>query len=257
MKKSIFAIALVITVASVAFAQKMSDNDKLSLATATSINAQLESKLDVRKAQVGDEVLLKTKKAVKENGRTVIEKGSMLKGRVTEVQERTKGVAASKIGIVFHTLQQGGQNIPINATITSITRGSAYARVGDDTYANTSASSSTSSTTQSSSGGGLLGGVSSTAGSVVNTTTSTVGDAARTTGQVVGATAQTAGRATGIVSSNIPGLQVSQSTNASASGGSTLSLTGGNLKLEKGTTFDLNISQSSSVSTQSNKVDNK
>jgi hypothetical protein len=79
---------------------------------------------------------------------------------------------------------------------------------------------------------------------VVNTTTATVGNVAGTTtsavGSTVGATSNTAGDLTG----SLRGLQINQSSSASAQGGSTLSLTGNNLRLESGTTFNLAISNS-------------
>jgi hypothetical protein len=49
------------------------------------------------------------------------------------------------------------------------------------------------------------------------------------------------------VGQTVSGLRITQSTSADASGGSTLSLTGGNLKLEKNTTFHLVLNQSTGV----------
>jgi hypothetical protein len=86
----------------------------------------------------------------------------------------------------------------------------------------------------------LLGGVGNTVGGVVNSTTQTVGGVTNTVGQTVGNTTQTVG-------GTLRGIQISQSTDASASGGSTLSLNGGNLRLDKGTTFNLSLSESASV----------
>ena len=106
-----------------------------------------------------------------------------------------------------------------------------------------------SSTSTRSSGGnaGLLGGVGNTVGGVVNTTTNTAGNVAGSTtnavGSSVGATTNTAGNLTG----SLGGLQITQSTNASAEGGSTLSLAGGNLRLDSGATFQLSVSSSTSA----------
>ena len=81
----------------------------------------------------------------------------------------------------------------------------------------------------------------------MNTTTSTVGNVAGATtnavGSTVGATTNTAGNLTG----SLRGLQITQSSSASAEGGSTLSLGTGNLKLESGTTFHLLVSSSTSA----------
>ena len=60
------------------------------LAAGTAVDAQLVQNLDVKKAKVGDQVLLKVVRSVKQNGQTIIPKGANLVGRVTEVQQRTK-----------------------------------------------------------------------------------------------------------------------------------------------------------------------
>ena len=82
---------------------------------------------------------------------------------------------------------------------------------------------------------------------VVNTTTSTVGNVAGSTtnavGSTVGATKGTARELGGSLS----GLQITQSSNVSAESGSTLSLTGRNLRLESGATFNLAVSNSTSA----------
>src|SRR6185369_14121674 len=96
-------------------------------------------------------------------------------------------------------------------------------------------------------GGGLVGGVVNTADGVVNTTTSRVGNVAGTTTTAVASTVGSATNTTGNLSGSLRGLQINQSTSASAQGESTLSLTGSNLRLESGTTFNLAISNSASA----------
>jgi hypothetical protein len=71
-------------------------------------------------------------------------------------------------------------------------------------------------------------------------TTNAAGSAVGATTGAVGGVANGAGRA-------ISGLRITQSTNADVSGGSTLSLTGGNLRLEKNTTFHLVLNESVGV----------
>src|SRR5687768_9099858 len=61
-----------------------------SAGAATAVQAQLQKSIDVKNAQVGDEVVLRTTRSIKENGETIIPKGTSLIGRVTEVQKRTK-----------------------------------------------------------------------------------------------------------------------------------------------------------------------
>jgi hypothetical protein len=224
---------------------------EVNLASNTALSAQLENSLDARRAKVGDTVVLKTTQAVKQNGEVIVPKGAKLIGRVTEVQQRTKSNGESRIGIAFDRLQKGALDMPITASIGSITQARSKTRAMDSSVeSGTTSSSSTSTTTRSSGSGGLLGGVGNTVGSTVNTTTSTVGNVAATTtsavGSTVGATTNTAGNLTG----SLKGLQITQSTGASAEGGSTLSLNTGNLRLESGATFNLLVSSSTSAGTR-------
>lgn len=268
MKKYILGVGLVLTLSGAVLAQTTStsgsgsaknntsiakDGSAVSIASGTQIAAELQKSLNVEKVKVGDEVVLKTTKAIKQNGQVVVAKGSKLIGRVTEVQQRAKGEAGSKISLLFDTLHQGDTSMPITASIMSVTNVAARTAVNDSVYADSTATSTTSArTTSSQTSGGLLGGVGSTVGGVVNTTTSTVGGVAgaatNTVGGVTNTAGETLGTTTGAVGGTIRGLTISQSADASANGSSTLSLTGGNLKLDKGTTFNLALSESASVS---------
>ncbi|MFY9619334.1 MAG: hypothetical protein WAQ99_05940 [Pyrinomonadaceae bacterium] len=221
---------------------------EVNLASDTALAAQLENSLDARHAKVGDAVVLKTTQALKQNGEVIVPKGAKLIGRVTEVQQRTKSNGESRIGVAFDRLQKGALDMPITASIVSITQARSQTRAMDSSVeSETMSSSSTRTTTRSSGGGGLLSGVGNTVGGAVNTTTSTVGGVAGTTtnavGSTVGATTNTAGNLTG----SLKGLQITQSTSASAEGGSTLSLNTGNLRLESGTTFNLLVNSSTNA----------
>ena len=227
---------------------------QVNLQSNTQLAAQLENTLDARNAKIGDRVALKTTQAVKQNGEVIVPKGARLLGRVTDVQKRTKENGESRIGVVFDRLQKGGLDMPITATVMSITQARSQTRAGDSSLDSdlTSSSSARSSGTAGSGqrgGSGLLGGVGNTVGGVANTTTSTVGNVAGSTtnavGSIVGATTSTAGNLTG----SLKGLQITQSSSASAEGGSTLSLGSGNLRLESGTTFNLLVSSSTSAGT--------
>ncbi len=211
----------------------------------TQISGELNKSLDVKKAEVGDQVILKTKENIKSNGETVVKKGSYLIGRVTDVQARGDGSSSSNVSILFESLKQGGMITPITATIVSVTQSRASIDDGFGNSASGSGSSSTrASSTSSGSGGGLLGGVGSTVGGVVNTTTQTVGGLTSTVGGAANTTGQTVGGAT-------KGIQISQSSDASVNGSSTLTLNGGNLRLEKGTTFNLSVSESAGTTENS------
>jgi hypothetical protein len=226
---------------------------QLNLQSDTQLTAQLENSLDARRAKPGDRVVLKTVSAVKQNGETIVPKGSRLLGRVTDVQQQTKATGESHVSILFDRLRTGSTEIPITASILSITQARTRTPAHNDMLeAETMASSSTRSGSSGNGGqrggGGLLGGVGNTVGGVVNTTTSTAANVAGTTtkavGSTVGATANTAGSTSGNLAGSLRGLQITQSTSASAEGGSTLSLNGRNLHLESGTTFNLAVSNS-------------
>lgn len=264
MKRILFAVLLMIAVSGIIVAQKtkssgnidansrtaaQKEGRQIDLLAETQMAAQLESALDVRHAKVGDRVLLKTTEAIKQNGKVVVPRGAQLIGRVTNVQRQTKETGESHISLLIDQLRSGSIEMPITTSILSITQARSHAQannstVDSDLMTQSSGSMGSTSPPRNSSGGGLLGGLGSTAGGVVNTTTSTVGNVAGTTtnavGSTVGATTNTAGNLTG----SLRGLQISQSTSASAQSGSTLSLTGSNLRLETGTTFNLAISNS-------------
>jgi hypothetical protein len=264
MKKLVLAISLSMAVAGFALGQKAesrgsakasSDTSvkqqgrQIDLQSGTQLSAQLENTLDARHAKPGDRVVLKTIQAVKQDGKVIVPKGAQLIGHVTDVQQQTKSNAESSIGVVIDRLRTGSTETPITASILSITqaRSRAQASNNDLFESDTAAQSSTRSSagSQRSSSGGLLGGVGNTVGGVVNTTTSTVGSTTNAVGNTVGTTTSAVGNTTGA----LKGLQITQSTDASAQGGSTLSLTGRNLRLESGATFNLAISSSTSAGT--------
>jgi HAMP domain-containing protein len=224
----------------------------ISLESGTSLSGQLQSAIDVRHAKVGDQVILKTTQAVKSGGRTVVARGSRLVGHVTEVAQKSKDNGESRIAILFDRLEQGSLQTPITATITSITSGRVSVNAnnedpfGSDTMASGSLRSTSSARSSSSSNGGLLGGAvnstTSTVGSVVGGTTSAVGSTVDSTTRTVGSTTNGVGRSLG-------GIQVSQSSSTTVEGSSVLSLQGGDLKLDKGTNFNIVLTQSAGAGT--------
>lgn len=264
MRRSFLAAALaVVASAAVSFAQTQgttraragadsstsasAQGRHLDIASGTRLTAELQDALDVSRARVGDRVLLKTTEDIRSNGQTVVRKGSRLVGRVADVQRRARGSAASSVTVLFDRLESGSLSTPISATIDSITQARAHARSeGGDLGADSGASSRTTARTSggsSSSGGGLLGAVGNTVGGVTNAAGNTAGDVVGTTGDTVGGVTRGVGQTLGQI-------QITQSASADASGGSTLSLNGGNLRLEKGTTFHLTLNESASVNRQ-------
>src|SRR6266545_854094 len=104
---------------------------QVNLASNTALAAQLENSLDARHAKVGDRVALRTTQAVKQNGETIVPKGAKLLGHVTEVQQRTKANGESRIGVAFDRLQKGALDMPITASIVSITQARSQASAGN------------------------------------------------------------------------------------------------------------------------------
>ncbi len=256
MKKVVLSIGLVLLLGGISLAQKQKTrpdtvedprpkqektakkqkNDSILLNSASSLEAQLQNTVDVEKARVGDEVILKVTKSVKQDGTVIIPKGSNLIGRVTEVKQKSKENPVCILGMVFDRIEGKSLSAPIMASIVSITDLRAANSVGDtvssDISGTSRGSASTSAGSSGSSGGGLLGSVGSTVGSVVNSTTQTVG------GVATGAT-QTLGNTTQVLGGTLSGVRISQSASGSAQGSTTLSSGNKNIRLEKGLTFQL------------------
>jgi hypothetical protein len=243
MKKLITAFNLILAFSIFCPAQGGNDQGaggSVLLSSGANLEARLETALDVKKSKPGDEVILKTTKAVKQNGEIVVAKGARLVGRVTEVQQKTKDGAASKLSVVFQRIQGKNFDAPISATIVAITESQADASLGDTLDAGLTGNS-TSAGSVSSGGGGLLGGAANTVGGVVNAATQTVGGVTNTTAQTLGGTAAAAaGGARGA----LKGISLSQSADASASGATSISSNAGQLRLEKGAVFRLRLNES-------------
>lgn len=261
MKRTYFLIGLILTLSIAAFGQKQktqpvgeaspsaansSDrgrNNESLIQAGTMLDAELQSMVDVKKSKVGDQVILKTKKAIKQNGEVIVPKGTQLIGKITEVKRRTKDNATSRVGMVFDRIRGKNLDVPINASIVSVLTANAGAAAGDTLGADvmgssTSTGSASAGRSGSSGSGGLLGGVGSTVGGLVNTTTSTVGSVANTAtntvGSTVGGTTETLGR-------TVNGLQISTSASGTASGSSTISAPGKDVRIDKGATFQMRV----------------
>jgi hypothetical protein len=209
---------------------------QIGLSSGTTIEGRLQSALDVKRSRVGDEVVLKTTKSIRQDGQVIVPKGTNLIGRITEVQQRSKENSMSRIGMVFDRIEGKNLNAPITASIMSVTNVGANNSIGETLNSDLSGSSSSPvrSSGGGSGGGGLLGGVGGTVGGVVNTATQTVGGVTNTATQAVGNTTQGVGR-------TINGLQISQSASGSAQGSTTLSSGDKNLRLDKGVMFQLRL----------------
>jgi hypothetical protein len=84
---------------------------------------------------------------------------------------------------------------------------------------------------------------------VTATSTATSEVLGNTVGSTINTSGSAAGGATSAVGRSLGRIQISESADASASGGSVLSLRGENLRVEKGTTFILVMTQAASGGT--------
>jgi hypothetical protein len=213
----------------------------LSIEGGMTVEGQLLNTLDAKKARVGDKVVLKTTKAVKENGQTIIPRGSKLIGQVIEVQKWEKGGGGSKLALFFDRLEGGRLTGAINAQLVSITNISAAAQrsgASEDIFSSSTASGSAS----ASSRGGLLGGglpAGGLLGSTASAVTSTVGAASNAGGNIVRTTTETT--AGNVVTGAVGGLQISNSANGSANSGFTINTAGRDVKIEKGASMKLQL----------------
>ena len=94
-----------------------------TLAPGMSINAELNSSLDSKKAKAGDPVSARATEAVKSSdGRTILPKGAKLVGKVTEAKSRAKGDSESTLGIQFDkAMLKDGQAVGLtNVAIQAI-----------------------------------------------------------------------------------------------------------------------------------------
>src|ERR1051325_4144777 len=148
MKRSVFALSLSFSFSLLPRAQQTSTQTTaaasnqtsmaakqagktIQLDSGTHLSGQLQNTIDARNARVGDQVILKTTQAIKSQGHTVVGKGSRLVGHVTEVAQASKGRGESRIGILFDRLEHGTLQVPIAATISSITSARASASAND------------------------------------------------------------------------------------------------------------------------------
>lgn len=256
MKKVYFLISTLLLSSSFALAQANVSPDGSAKAVVTAdsdnsvqVSGKLQTAIDAKKANIGDEVVLKTSKTVRLNGETIIEKGSKVFGRVTEVQRKSKANAGSSVTILFDRVEQNGKAIQIQAMISSVFEvqsSSDVPRYESESSFDKVASSQPPST----SGGGRM--IISNNGSPVLGPTSIVGDDT-IPGNPVAGVVKTMERtpidrrypvksivtAQGADAGNVKGMSIANSTSFLDQSGSSLIITKGNLGLESGTTFNL------------------
>ena len=238
-------------------AEAQNANQTVTLDSGAQLSAELLATLEAGKAKPGDEFKMRTLKPVIVGGKEVIAKGSTLTGHVVESTRAQGKEGASQLQLCFDQLRNKNLTTPLSATIEQITQVSLNSQsqiddLGASSGAGANAGGAARSRTSASggSGGGLLGGVTgtvnNTVGGVVGATTGAVGGVVDATGQVTGQVIATANGAT----ANAKGLiAITSTSSAEASGNSTLSLTGKNVKVEKGAVFLLHTDKSLNLAT--------
>jgi len=241
-------------------AEAQNANQTVILDSGAQLSAELLATLEAGKVEPGDEFKMRTLKPVIVGGKEVIAKGSVLTGHVVESTRAQGKEGASQLQLCFDQLRNKNLTTPLSATIEQITLVSVNSQSQIDDQgassgvggagANAGGAARSRMSASGGSGGGLLGGVTgtvnNTVGGVVGATTGAVGGVVDATGQVTGQVIATANGAT----ANAKGLiAITSTSSAEAGGNSTLSLTGKNVKVEKGAVFSLRTDKSLNLAT--------
>lgn len=244
------------TGASTGSAQASTQKGAVQIASGTKFSAELLTTLDAEHARPGQRVVARVTKDVKQDGRTIIRKGSRLIGHVTRAEASAKGEAGSTIEVVFDRLVSGRTSTELNAVVTSIL--SVPARPLSEPAAEpgpAAAPAPTPAPAASQRGGGLVGGAVGAVGATVNSTLGAAGQVARTGTEVTGNTAANAGLGSrnrmGAATPLADILVGTQSgASAQASNASVFSTRNRNLRLESGTQLELEVTGQATVQAQ-------
>jgi hypothetical protein len=107
--------------AACAVAQAQTSAPDIALAPGMTLNAELNSSIDSKKAKVGDKVEAHTTEALRSDGKTIIPRGTKLLGRVTQTLAKGKGDNDSVLAIQFdQAVPKKGQEMPLSLAIRAI-----------------------------------------------------------------------------------------------------------------------------------------
>ncbi len=225
------------------------------------VSAELEKKIDSKHAKVGDDVVARTTSAAQLEQGTKLPKGTRLMGKVTDVQAKSGSQHDGQLAFAFdRAVLRDGREIPIHATLNSISAPAAVAAMGSgsDDFATAGGPVMASGGGSARGGGGLLGGgavapAGGLTGGLAGSATSAVANSpGRISGAAEGTLNQTGGglhQGAGLASAaggsaiaavhNMPGVSAS----SSASGSSMLEASGRNVELSSGTQMVFNVSK--------------
>jgi len=237
-------------------AEAQTADQAIILDSGTQLSAELLAAIEAGKAKPGDEFKLRTLKPVTVGGKELIAKGSTLTGRVVESARAEGKGGVSRLKLSFDQLRNKNLTAPFSATIEQITQVSisSQSQIGD-LGAPTEAVGAGARSRPAASGrsnGGLLGGVTgavnNTVGGVVGATTDAVGGVVDTTSQAAGNVIAASSQTVNGAAANAKGLiAITSTSGVEASGSSTLTLTGKNMRIEKGSVFHLRTDKSLNI----------
>jgi len=105
---------------SAARGEAQSANGSAGLPEGKTVNAELRSSLDARKAKAGDKVEADTTEAVKFGGEVLLPRGAKLLGHVTLAEARAKGDDRSVLSIQFDKAVLKKQEVPLSVKLVAI-----------------------------------------------------------------------------------------------------------------------------------------
>lgn len=233
-------------------AQASSEHRSLEIASGTKISAELLTTLDARRARPGQRVIARVTEDVRQDGRTVIRRGSRLIGHVVRAEASSDASAGSTLEVAFDRVVTGKTTADLNAVMTSIISAPRQPQAESFPEPEPMPSAAPAPAPAASGGrpaGGLVGGAVGAVGATVDSTLNTAGNVARSGGAVAGAADAAA---TLNAASRLAGIEVRPSAEASAgaSNSTVLSTRRGNLHLDSGTRIELQVVGQASVSRQ-------
>jgi hypothetical protein len=234
-------------------ASARTSNTGASLAKGTAVNATLDKSVDSRKAKEGEIVTARTTQAVKENGRTVLPRGTKLVGHVTHASARARGDSESALAIQFdRAILKHGKKMPVDLNIQALASArTAASMAGDDM--DMMGSTGTYAGGATSAVGGGLGGEAPVAGGAVGAVTNTAANAGSVAGGALGAAVNSTAGISGAANGAPRGLNAAgqlasdsrgvfglhglslASAGANATQGSLITSSGKSVRLESGT----------------------
>jgi hypothetical protein len=227
--------------------QVTTHQESVTLDSASRIDTEMASTLDLKKVKPGDPFKMKTTRPVKSQGKEIISRGSTITGHVEQV---TRADNTTKATLVFDQLEDKKTHMTssLSAVVTAVAKAetNTSAMPGEKGLPTPAPRSSGQSSSQQS--GGLLGGVTQTVGGVTQTVAGVAGQTGSTVDSTTGATL---GTSSGVAGSLTRGaIQIVSDTTTTTTSGSTLALSGRHTKIESGTQFVLKTTSSLTLTRQ-------